>query len=108
MDQVSDLFSARLRRCRCYARIKKTSRRSDRPGLDLVECADQFYRKGKNKPAFSGFASCHRQTGTSSLARDRFRAQKTATFDYLPENETGNTDDQITETCDQRNGKGGF
>src|SRR5437868_1996137 len=103
MDQVCDLFSARLRRCRCYARIKKTSRRSDRPGLDLVECADQFYRKGKNKrrfifallvecadqfyrkgknkPAFSGFASCHRQTGTSSLARDRFRAQKTATFD---------------------------
>jgi tRNA A-37 threonylcarbamoyl transferase component Bud32 len=81
LDQVSDLFSARLRRCRCHARIKKTSRRSDRPSLDLVECADQFYRKRKSKPAFSGVASRPRQAGRPALACDRFHAQKTATFD---------------------------
>jgi hypothetical protein len=81
LDQVSDLFSARLRRCRCHARIKKTSRRSDRPSVDLVECADQFYRKRKSKPAFSGVASRPRQSGRPALACDRFHAQKTATFD---------------------------
>src|SRR5438309_171719 len=105
MDQVRDLFSARLRRCRGHARTKKTSCRSDRPGLDLVEGADQFYRKGKSKPAFSSVAPRHRQAGTSSLACDRFGAQKAATFDKLPENETGNADDQIAETCEQRYGK---
>jgi hypothetical protein len=81
LDQVSDLFSARLRRCRCHARIKKTSRRSDRPSLDLVEWADQIHRKRKSKAAFSSVGPRHRQAGTSSHAYDRFRAQKTATFD---------------------------
>jgi tRNA A-37 threonylcarbamoyl transferase component Bud32 len=81
MDQVRDLFSARLQRCRCHPRIEKTSRRSERPCSDLVECADQIHRKRKSKAAFSSVGPRHRQAGTSSHAYDRFRAQKTATFD---------------------------
>ena len=40
-----------------------------------------FTRKRKSKAAFSSVGPRHRQAGTSSHACDRFRAQKTATFD---------------------------
>jgi hypothetical protein len=52
-------------------------------GLALIwwNVLTNFTRKRKSKTAFSGVASGRRQAGTSSLACDRFRAQKTATFD---------------------------
>ena len=90
LDLVSSVSSRQwIRLAICFLRAygdaavmrELTSRRSDRTGLDLVECADQFRRKHKSKPAFSGVASCHRQAGTSRLACKRFDVQKTATFD---------------------------
>src|SRR6266481_3944732 len=61
-------FLRGLQRCRRHPRIEKTSRRSDRPDPDLVECADQFHRKRESKAAFSSIAPRHRQAGTSSHA----------------------------------------
>src|SRR5258705_8552538 len=49
--RLAMVFSARLQRCRRHPRIEKTSRRSERPCSDLVECADQFRRKRKSKAA---------------------------------------------------------
>jgi len=40
-----------------------------------------FIAGAKSKAAFSSIAPRHRQAGTSLLACDRFRQQKTATFD---------------------------
>ena len=101
------VFSARLRQCRRDPRKRKTSRTST--GLALIWWNVRTnFTANKSNPAVSGFASRHRQTGTSSLACDGFRAQKTATFDYLPENETGNADEQIAETRDKGYGEGSF
>ena len=52
-------------------------------GLALIwwNVRTNFTRKRKSKAAFSSVGPRHRQAGTSSHACDRFRAQKTATFD---------------------------
>src|SRR5437773_2492865 len=108
MDEVRDLLSVRLRRCRGHARIKKTSRRSDRPGLDLVECADQFYQKRKSYPAFSGVASCHRPAGGSFVSRARGPTEKAAALDPLPGDEAGNANAELAHTRDQRESESAF
>src|SRR5947199_7566975 len=102
MVAVRDLFSARLQKLHGHSRTKKASRCSERAGVNLVECANQFYSERKSKTENSGVASCYRQDRTLSFACDRFYAQQAAAFDHLPENESRNADEQVAKARQKR------
>jgi hypothetical protein len=111
MVAIRALFSARLQKLHGNSRTKKASRCSDGAGVNLVECANQFYFERKSKTANSGLASCHRQDrivpvgsktrrgelGPLSFACDRFCAQQAAALDHLPEDESRNAHEQVAE-----------
>src|SRR5205085_4858361 len=98
MVAVRDLFSARLQKLHGHSRTKKASRCSERAGVNLVECPNQFYSERKSKTENSGVASCYRQDRSLSFVCD----QQAAAFDHLPEHESRNADEQVAKARQKR------